>query len=250
VLKFQEHYREYRELGAINAGAANALDYDYLGETGHGTGDDVLRLESDDFKIYHLGFAPRDPNLRVYEKLSSANPNRATDHQNQTEPDPTNGDDFGFYTSRQIPNLYDPPALTERLSIRNASAGQFLQFGFLADGVAVPDGGSNLIITGRTYELQPITDPAEQDFLLTQATLDREDQRLKTIVTQVGGLFSYEIGEALPDAWAAIDGIARDLVFEGLEAPGSQPGVPSQPGGGRQLEVASPGPTGPDRRGR
>lgn len=221
VLKHQRHKREYRELGTITAGAANALNYDYLGEDGHGQGDDILRLEDDDLKVYHLGFAPRDPNLRVYEKIAAAEPNRATDHGNRGAPDPTEGDDHGFYTSAEIPNRFDPPALSERLAFRNSEAGQFLQFGFMADGQDVEDGASDLLITGRTYQLQPITDPDEQRFMLNQSLLDREDQILRTISVQIGGLFAWELGSALPDDWGAIEGLSRDLVFEGLEQGGS-----------------------------
>lgn len=245
VLKHQRHKREYQQLGAITAGAANALDYDYLGDTGHGTGDDVLRLEDDDLKVYHLGFAPQDPNLRVYEQIAAAGPNRATDHGNRGEPDPTEGDNFGFYTSAEMPNRFDPPALTERLSFRNTEAGQFLQFGFMADGVDVPDGGSDILITGRTYQLQPITDPDEQTFLLNQSMLDRDDQLLRTISVQIGGLFAWELGSALPDDWAKIDGLSRDIVLEGLTPPGERASAPVETAeaGGRTLETETAAPT-------
>jgi hypothetical protein len=241
VVKSQEYFFEYQQLGTITAGAGNALDYDYLGEDGHGAGDDILRLVNDDFKVYHLGFAPRDPNLRVYEAVAAQGPNRATDHENQGEPDPTAGDNFGFYTSRQIPNQFDPPALTERLAIRNAESGAFLQFGFMADGVDIIDGNSDILITGRTYQLQPITDPDEQDFLLRQAVLDRADQTLRSITVQVGGLFTYEIGNAMPGNWVDVDGLARDLVLDGLVPPGeeaSSPVAQGSAGGVRELEPA------------
>jgi hypothetical protein len=208
----------YTQLGSFNANGSQ--DYDYLGDTGIGSGDDVLRLENDDFKVYHVGFGLNSPSLRVYQTLDPSNPMRAVDHSNQNEPDPTAGDNFGFYDGKMQDNKFDPPAHTERVAIRNNSSGKLLKFGFHAEN-AVADGNSDIEIMGKTYELRPVTDPDEQEFMLQQNNLRRAGvtPQLKVVSTQVGGIFPWTLGESLPNGWNDLeDYIARDLTYGGQPA--------------------------------
>jgi len=54
------HYDLFDTLAALTG-----LDYDYLGDTGHGTGNDILRIQDDDWWIYHFGYSPLQDSLRV-----------------------------------------------------------------------------------------------------------------------------------------------------------------------------------------
>lgn len=216
IAKVQKYRWTYSQLTSFND--AESLDYNYLGDTGHGTGDDVLRLEGDDFKVYHVGFGLHSPDLRVYEKIDPANPNRAVDHNNQSDPDPTAPSAFGYYDGKQQDDTFDPPAHTERLSIRSQRQGQFLQFGFYAEN-AITDANADIEIIGKTYELAPVLNPQEQAYLLQQNLARRAGKTpdLKTIKIQVGGIFTYEIGEALPDGWVDLQpDIYQDLTYKDL----------------------------------
>lgn len=215
IAKHQEFYFRYTQLGGIDAGNANALDYDFLGDTGHGTGNDILRLENDDFKVYHIGIGLNSPDLRVYESLDPSNPNRAVDHSNQNAPDPTTGDQFGFYDSKGQDDRFDPPARTERLSIRDDSSGEFLQYGFFAEN-DVSEPNTDLEVVGKTYQLRPVQSRSEQEFMLEQHRLRQADRNvsMKVIAVQIGGIFPYELGQSLPGGWADLkDTISQDLTY-------------------------------------
>lgn len=229
IAKTQELNWRYTQLGAINAGAASALDYNWLGDTGHGTGSDVLRIVNDDFKLYHFGVGLNSPYLRVYEDIDPSNPNRAFDHSNSGQPSPTSLHNFGFYDGRMQADRFDPPVHTERVAFRNDRDGQFLQFGFGVDAndPNVADGNTDLELRGRTYQLRPVEDQAEQEFMLRQSRLRGagRDIDLKVITVQVGGIFTYEIGTTLPDGWEDLEGsISQKLDY----ASGGQAAVQPQ----------------------
>lgn len=203
VTKSAPFYYFWDELGALNSGQSS--DYTYLGDSGHGVGEDVLRVEEDDFIAYQFGYAPEDPNLRVYEAVSPAGtPNRALDRQGEpTYPDPTTPATSDYFMSRFTEDKYDPPASTERVSFRNDDDGQFLQFGFYADA-DVDAANAALHLVGRGYQLVPVTDTGTQDQMLSLVTGEQnatEADAPPTVMTTVGGLPTFKLGTERPDEW-------------------------------------------------
>lgn len=210
-------YFKYSQLGAVTAGAGNALDFDYLGDTGLGSGNDILRVEDDDFHVMQFGLAPESVDLRVYYKVSpDSDANTSLDRSPFSGPDPTAASNFDYFDLRRVDNVaskFDPPAFTERLSFRNSeqTAGQFLQFGFEAFGRDVNANQSVLHLTGAAYKLVPVTDEETQDTMEEVVVTDPVDPEIPTTLVSVGGITDYNLGTQKPDAWD--DSHARVLTF-------------------------------------
>lgn len=226
VTKEQRLYWEYTQLPSIGAG--NNLNFGYLGENGHpddvnNPGDDIFRLENDDFKVYHFGLGTDQSDLRVYEKVAPSNPNRAFDHSNQDEPNPQEPSTFGFYTGNNITDQYDPENVSERIAFRNAQRGRLLQWGFYAESnLSAAD--TDLVFTGRTYQLRPVLDPQEQNRMLEENARRRAGAEVDLNVVRVSlaGIFGFDIGASLPDSWANLGPDLYQDVQAGALASGSQ----------------------------
>jgi hypothetical protein len=209
VARTQRLYYEYDNIGALNEG--DTVDFGYLGDTGIGSGNDVLRVGEDDFHAYHFGFSPEDPNLNVYTSVSPSSSTDKALSRRGRDNGPSPGDPRGFFSSRRAGNVYDPPAETERVSFRNDKDGEFLEFGFEATD-DITEENSTLHVIGRGYKLLPVTDTDTQDRMLDVVLSgDTEDADLPTIITQVGGLGSYDLGTETPDSWE--DSFARSLDY-------------------------------------
>lgn len=194
-------YDPYDQIGSLSDG--ETVGFDYLGDTGVGSGDDIFRISRDDFQVYHFGVAPNTPDLRMYY---SVDPQRAGDRAFEYETDAQDvspGDDRGFSDGRMVGDRFDPPVRTERVAIRNEKEGRFLQFGFEATE-ALTATETELTVTGRSYKLFPVTDADTQDAMLAQATAPTHDAEHTTFpVTyhQFGGIQTWSLGTERPDDW-------------------------------------------------
>jgi len=92
-----------------NLAAETGLDYDYLGDTGHGTGNDILRLQDDDWWIYHFGYSPLQDTLRVYRKVEARANESGWEYTQPNQPNPTLGDPYGYVKGAEDFNWFDPP---------------------------------------------------------------------------------------------------------------------------------------------
>jgi len=77
-------------------------DYNYLGDAGHGSGNDILRIEDDDWWVYHFGYAPLQDDLRVYKRLSAEVGITGFEYPTPDLPDPTVGSPFGYIKGREV----------------------------------------------------------------------------------------------------------------------------------------------------
>lgn len=212
VARANRYYQEYTQIGALNADTnANNGNFAFLGDTGLDTGNDILRVEEDDFHVTHFGYGTLDPNFRVYEAVSPAQGGTHAINRDGQGDFVSVGDDRGFITSRDIDDARDPPAETERISFRNDDDGEFLQFGFRADGQQVADGNTDLLLSGRGYRLLPVRSGEMQDIMLEMALTRPETPEIDTIITQVGGISDYRLGSEEPDEWG--NSFARTLTF-------------------------------------
>lgn len=219
VARSQSLYYEYDELGSFADGETR--DFDYLGGGGLGTGDDVLRVGDGDFHAYHFGYAADSPDLNIYTAVApSSESNKALSRRGRDR-GPQPGDATGFFNSRRASSKYDPPSETERVAFRNDKDGEFLEFGFEAtDDIAAAN--STVYLTGRGYKLLPVTDKETQDKMLEVAlSEDSDDADLPTVLTQVGGLKSYELGTERPDNWNAAFSQRLDYAEVGTSTPRS-----------------------------
>jgi hypothetical protein len=219
IAKAHRFYWHYDQLGDFSAG--ESYDYGFLGDSGQSDnaaspGNDILRIENDDFLVYHVGIGLETYDLRVYNKLGPAKQYREVDHDNQGQPDPTSDGNFGYYSGRQTRgDRYDPPAMTERLAFRNDNSGEIIQFGFRAES-ALTASETDLHIVGKTYELLPVLDDETQDKMLADVVGEVDEPDIPTImVTEGDAVQTYRVGSSLPQDWDSLkgNGINRKLDF-------------------------------------
>ena len=137
--------------------ALTGVTYNYLGDTGHGTGSDVLRISEDDWWAYHFGYSPLQDWLRVYRRMGAQAHETGWEYVTPDRPDPTAtpGDPYGFIRGAEVYNYFDPTAETETVSFRNDKAGQLWQFGLYnehPDLLIDPE----MLLVGKAYRLLPI----------------------------------------------------------------------------------------------
>jgi len=210
VAEQQRFYYRYSDLGSFNAGESS--DFAYLGDTGHGTGDDVLRMHNDDFHVLHFGVGLESTDLRVYEKVDpSSGSNTALDYSGSSDnADPTVPSDFGYYNGAMVDDRYNPNAFTERVAFRNDKEGEFLQYGFYADD-ALTTTESDLHLVGRGYKLLPVTDSDTQDKMQRAINVPDDQAEVPTTLVIEGGLEQYNPGTQTPDDWS--DAFAQTLTY-------------------------------------
>lgn len=231
------YFQKYTALANIAAGNTTpTTGYGYLGDTGVDTGDDIFRIETDDWHLMHFGVGTSHPDLEVFYAVSPrANGDPAQDRTGTGEDITPGTDDRGWISEVHIPDRYDPPAFTERVAFRNDDSGEFLQWAFHNDGGAQLAGNElDLYLTGRGYKTQPVTDPETQDLMLQMALSRPADPVLDTIIHSVGGITQYTLGTEEPDEWKTVrqqdPGMSRTFTID--EFPPRPPGSP--PDRGRQ----------------
>lgn len=201
------YFQRYTSLSDIASDATTPLNgYDYLGNTGVGSGDDIFRISTDDWHLMQFGFATAHPDLHVYTAVSPAsNGNPAQDRTGQGEDITPGSDERGYFDLAHIDDQYDPPADTERLSFRNDKDGEFLQWAFYNDGDNTLSGGDlDFYLTGRGYKLQPVVEEEMQTVMLQSALASPNTPTMDTVYTQIGGLTNYTFGTEEPEGWGTV----------------------------------------------
>ena len=213
VAAFWPYWYKY-SLGAMSAGSYKT--FNYLGETGFGSGKDIFRIEKDDFHVYHVGLVPDNPNLRVYrtvspdgDALTALDRKAAVDFASVTA-----GSNFDYYDSKRIPDKFDPPAFTEWLIFRAASDddGKYFFYGFYAEkDIPAPN---DLYIVGRGYKLLPVTDEDEKKKILEESIKRPELRTVKTTTVTINGIgkTTVTLDKFIPDSWQKV---GCDIVYKG-----------------------------------
>ena len=149
--------------------AQSGVQYDFLGDLGHGLGNDILRIRDDDWWVYHFGYSPLQQDLRVYKRLAAEVGITGFEYATPELPDPTVGTPYGYIKGREVMNYYDPPVETETLMFRNSRAGELWQFGLWNESIDTETGQMDpcLLIRGKAYRLLPILKPDIMKRLLT-----------------------------------------------------------------------------------
>lgn len=134
------------------------VNYNYLGDVGHGAGNDILRINDDDFWVYHFGYSPKQDDLRVYKRLATEVGITGFEYTTPDLPNPVVGTPYGYIKGREVRDYYDPPLCTETLMFRNDSRGQLWHFGLWNESIDLETGQIDplLLIRGKAYRLIPI----------------------------------------------------------------------------------------------
>jgi hypothetical protein len=200
-------YYEWDKLGALSKGGYSGLNY--LGETGHGSGDDILRIERDDFQVYHVFLAPDDPNVRIYRSISPVGSVlSALDRKVSSDlASVSSGSKFDCYTGKQVVDKFNPTSIAENLVFRAGSSdsGKSFQWGFYAIE-SIPSTYTFYLI-GRSYKLIPVTDETMRKKIIIESMLPADKQERRTISITIGGLAkpNFSLSKFVPDDWDIVD---------------------------------------------
>lgn len=208
-------FYEWDQIGALAAAGSSGLDY--LGSSGHGSGDDILRIAEDDFHVYHFALVPSNPNVRIYKTISPiGDVLSALDRKKSSDlASVSSGSKFDHYTGRMISNNFDPDIVAENVVFRAASNddGQYFQWGFYAIN-SIP-AGSPFFLIGRGYKLIPVVDEKEQQEMLKESMTPIDKRKTRTTSVTVGGIYNtdFSVSSFLPNDW---DNIGNYVVYEGI----------------------------------
>jgi len=206
VSAWTTYFYNWNKLGALAKGGSS--DLNYLGESAHGSGLDILRIERDDFQVYHIGMTPLNPNLRVYRTISPVGDViSALDRKKSSDlASVTSGSNYDYYTARQITDAFDPEVVAENLIFRAGSDddGKSFQFGFYAEEAI--SANLPIYLVGRSYKLVPIYDDREKQKILDDAIIEPRERKVRTTSIIIGGINrAYSLAKFIPDSWEGSD---------------------------------------------
>jgi len=187
---FRYHYDLYGNLEKLTG-----LDYAFLGDTGPGAGNDILRIQDDDWWVYHFGYSPLQDTLRVYRKVEARANESGLEYTQPNEPNPTLGDQYGYVKGAEVYNWFDPPAKTETIAFRNRREGRLWRFGLYNEH---QDLGIDpaIMICGRAYRLDPVI---EHDSM--EKMLKGDPAPFRRRIFTVDGLKDWREEAYVPNEW-------------------------------------------------
>lgn len=199
---FKKFSKRYSELPTVGAG--ESLDFDYLGNEGHGEGDDILRVEDDDFHIMHFGFAPESLELKIWWKLSTMLKGGTSVDREDPSGYSDVGTDFDYIDGTMIKDIRNPPKITEMVSFRGNTQkgqdeGQTVQFAF--ENVADVDIDPLLWLRGASYKVVPVEDEDDRKHIIRESLKVEKDREIDLTNVKIGGIYSYRTGKIIPEGW-------------------------------------------------
>lgn len=147
----------------VNIAPAGSSNHAFLGDTGHGTGNDVLRVRNDPWLIYHFSIAPLQDKLRIYPMVFNEEVS-GWEYLISGQPDPVAGDNYGYIDGREINCYLDPTIHLEGVAWHSDQETTPWYYGFYNDDVVQIRPVLN--IRGAAYSVHPIMDKKIQEKLL------------------------------------------------------------------------------------
>lgn len=173
--------------------ADSGIDYQRLHDD---NGDEILRNDENQFRAYHVSVGVRQPEVRVYPRIPENENGGGWSYLSGSEPDPTEGDNFGFVPGYET-DYNDPSTDLETIVWREGVQTEH-QWGFYNTDPQ-KDVDPILSIRGAGYELRPVT---EEDAMLNLlADIQREpgerDNAVKMVEYSKSSLdsFTFEVPE-------------------------------------------------------
>lgn len=178
--------------------ADSGIDYQRLHDD---NGDEILRNDENQFRAYHVSVGVRQPEVRVYPRIPENENGGGWSYLSGSEPDPTEGDNFGFVPGYET-DYNDPSTDLETIVWREGVQTEH-QWGFYNTDPQ-KDVDPILSIRGAGYELRPVTEEDAMLNLLADIgkTHGRKDSAVKLIDYSQSTLrsFTYDVPEEWKDA--------------------------------------------------
>lgn len=178
--------------------AANSgIDYSQLFDA---DGNDTLRNDEMDWRIYHFSIGVQQSNIRIYPRIPENQNGGAFTYLTGDEPDPLSPDPFGYVRSDDT-DVFDPSPALESIAWR-AGQRSVHQYGFYNENDVQVD--PIISIVGAAYELRPVT---ERDAMLNLLAdigkpVDEHDNRVRVVDLSRHNVrtFSFDVPEEWKDA--------------------------------------------------
>jgi len=129
------------------------------------SGDDILRIEDFNWRVYHYSLGVQQDEIRVYPRIPDNQNGGAWDWLTGSEPDPTNGDPYGYIPGIRS-DYYDPHISLEAVSWETSSRSP-IQYGFYNESTTKAI-EPILSIRGHAYELRPVEQREEKLAILAE----------------------------------------------------------------------------------
>lgn len=184
-------------VGPISANSG--VDYQRLHDD---NGDDLLRNDDNQFRAYHVSLGVRQPEVRVYPRIPENENGGGWTYLSGSEPDPTQGDNFGFVSGYET-DFEDPSTKLETMVWYEGVQTEH-QWGFFNTDPQ-RDVDPILSLRGRGYELRPVTEEDAMLNLLADVGRFEEnrDNAVKLVEYSNSALdsFTFEI----PEDWKSVE---------------------------------------------
>jgi len=178
------------------------------------SGDDILRIEDFNWRVYHYSLGVQQDNVRVYPRIPDNQNGGAFDWLSGSEPRPQDGDPYGYIPSTRT-DFEDPSISLEAVSWETASRTP-IQYGFYNEGNSAVD--PVISVRGFGYELRPVEQ--QQEKLRILADMSRPEGRrqfaIKSVDYSGNSLRSFSFDP--PSAWKDA---SNNLNVSRVNTPGS-----------------------------
>jgi len=177
-------------------------------------GEDIARVETDSnvWQMSHFGLSVLEDDVRVYPRVPETETQPGFTWAVGDEPNPTEGDDFGFVSGGEM-DYDNPPKALQTVTFKSGDTSK-LQYGFYNEN-SERRVDPTLTLQGRTYRTVPVISEKIQEELLKRATNDDEGVKILTW-GPVTDSFSINLPSKWDDA-GAVRSMTGSLFSDGGE---------------------------------
>lgn len=162
------------------------------------SGDDILRIEDYNWRVYHYSLGVQQDEIRIYPRIPDNQNGGAWDWLTGSEPDPTNGDPYGYIPGIRT-DYYDPHISLEGVSWETSSRSP-IQYGFYNESTT-KDIEPILSIRGHAYELRPVEQREEKLAILAEMSKPYSKRELAIRSVEYSGTSLRAFAFDPPNAW-------------------------------------------------
>lgn len=184
-------------VGPISANSG--VDYQRLHDD---NGDEILRNEDNQFRVYHISIGVRQPEVRIYPRIPENENGGGWTYLSSNEPDPTSADNFGFVNGYDTD--YNDPSTQLETIVWHEGVQTETQWGFFnTDPQRAVD--PIISIRGKAYELRPVNEEDAMLNLLADVSKpeDQRDSKVKLVEysNSSADSFTFEV----PEDWKRLE---------------------------------------------
>lgn len=161
-------------------------------------GDDILRVEDESWRVYHYSVGIKQDYVRIYPRIPDNQNGGAWDWLSGSQPDPTSGDPYGYFTGSDT-DFDDPTIALEAVTWEN-DARSPMQYGYYNEHTQLRV-RPKISITGFAYDLRPVVQEDKKLNLLADAMRPQYNRQssLRTVEFSRAALRTF--GFSVPDDW-------------------------------------------------